>query len=61
MSNILNKYLAFVLARVKEPSTWRGIALLLGVLGVRYNPDAIIQIGVAVCAAVSAIEIGRKG
>jgi len=56
-----NKYLAFAIDRVKEPSTWRGIALLLGVLGVSFNPDAIMQIGIMVGAAVSAIEIGRKG
>ena len=56
-----NKYLVFVLDRSKEPSTWRGLALLLGVLGVSFNPDAVMQIGVMVGAAVSAIEIGRKG
>jgi len=56
-----NKYVAFAIDRAKEPSTWRGIALLLGVLGVGFNPDAIMQIGIMVGAAVSAIEIGRKG
>jgi len=56
-----NKYLAFAIDRSKEPSTWRGLALLLGVLGVSFNPDAVMQIGVMVGAAVSAIEIGRKG
>lgn len=61
MDNVPNKYLVFILDRSKEPSTWRGVALLLGVLGVGYNPDAIMQIGVMVGAAVSAIEIGRKG
>lgn len=56
-----NKYVEFAIDRSKEPSTWRGIALLLGVLGVGLNPDAIMQIGIMVGAAVSAIEIGRKG
>ena len=61
MDNVPNKFLSYVLDRSQEPTTWRGLAVLLGMFGVGFNPDAIMQIGVLVGAAVSAIEIGRKG
>ena len=51
----------YILDRAKEPSTWRGLSLLLGAFGVYTNPDAIQQVGVAVAGVISAIEIFRKG
>ena len=50
----------WILERLKEPSTWRGLATLLGSIGIAANPDLIIQIGVAVASAIAAIEIFRK-
>jgi hypothetical protein len=50
----------YVFARLKEPSTWRGLSILLGVIGVYADPAAIQQVGVAVGATISAIEIFRK-
>lgn len=50
----------YFLDRAKEASTWRGLAVMLGAFGVYANPDAIQQVGVAVGAFVSAIEIFRK-
>jgi len=50
----------FFLDRAKEPSTWRGAAVMVGTLGVGVNPDAMQQIGLAVGAVISAIEIFRK-
>ena len=52
--------LKFFLDRAREPSTWRGAAVMVGTLGVGVNPDAIQQIGLAVGAVISAIEIFRK-
>ena len=50
----------YLLDRAKEPSTWRGLTMLLGAFGVYAHPDAIQQIGVAVGAVISAVEIFRK-
>lgn len=50
----------YVFQRAREPSTWRGLAMLLGAFGVGVNPEAINQIGVAVGAAIAAVEIFRK-
>ena len=50
----------YFLSRVKEPSTWRGLAVMLGALGVGVNPEAVNQIGAAVGAAIAAVEIFRK-
>jgi hypothetical protein len=47
--------MAYLLARLKEASTWRGIALLLTAFGVQVAPDvqeAVISAGVAVAGAV---------
>lgn len=50
----------YALNRLKEPSTWRGLSLLLGALGIGVAPEAVNQIGVAVGAAIAAVEIFRS-
>ena len=50
----------YFLDRAKEPSTWRGLALMLGALGVGVSPDMVTAIGGAVIAALGAIEIIRR-
>ena len=50
----------YVFDRLKEPSTWRGLSLLLGAFGVGVAPEAVNQIGVAVGAAIAAVEIFRR-
>ena len=50
----------YILARLMEPSTWRGIISLLTVFGVKIAPDqaeAILTAGVSI---YSAINIFRK-
>ena len=47
--------MSYVLSRLKEASTWRGIALLLTAFGVQIAPDvqeAVISAGVAVAGAI---------
>jgi hypothetical protein len=47
--------MAYLLARLKEASTWRGIALLLTAFGVQVAPEvqeAVISVGIAVAGAV---------
>ena len=49
---------AYVLERLKEPSTWRGIVLLLTALGVPLAPgiaDAVIAAGLAVVGLIGAV------
>ena len=50
--------MTYLLARLKEASTWRGIALLLTAFGVQVAPEvqeAIISVGIAVAGAVGVL------
>ena len=50
--------MAYLLARLKEASTWRGIVLLLTAFGVQVAPEvqeAIISVGIAVAGAVGVL------
>ena len=50
--------MAYLLARLKEASTWRGIALLLTAIGVQVAPEvqeAVISVGIAVAGAVGVL------
>ena len=50
--------MAYLLARLKEASTWRGIALLLTAFGVQVAPEvqeAVISVGIAVAGAVGVL------
>jgi hypothetical protein len=47
--------IAFILARGKEASTWRGIVALLTAAGVALDPaqaDAIVALGLAAIGAI---------
>ena len=49
---------AYVLERLKEPSTWRGLTLLLTALGVPLAPglsDAIIAAGLGIAGLIGAV------
>jgi hypothetical protein len=50
----------YALARLKEPSTWRGLALFAGGFGVQVAPDLIPAIGAAVAAVIGLVEVLRK-
>jgi len=50
----------YILARLLEPSTWRGIIALLTVFGVRIAPDQADAILAAGASVYSAINIFRK-
>ena len=49
-----------VLVYVKQPSTWRGLSILLGVFGVYVDPELVVQIGTTVGAVIGAIEVARN-
>lgn len=45
----------FIVARLKEPSTWRGISIVLTALGVAVNPEqvqAILVGGLSIAGAI---------
>lgn len=49
------KLVRMLLRRLAEPSTWRGLTLLLTVCGIALSPeqaDAIMQAGLAVVGAI---------
>jgi hypothetical protein len=46
---------------LKEASTWRGIALIVGGFGVQVAPDLIPAIGTAVAGVIGLIEVIRRG
>lgn len=50
----------YFVSRLKEPSTWRGIALVVGGFGIHIAPDLIPTIGTAVAAFIGAVEMIRK-
>lgn len=52
--------LQYILDRLKEQSTWRGIVLVLGVLGVNLEPDKWQAITLAGIALVGLIEVFAK-
>ena len=46
---------AYMIERLKEPSTWRGIVLLLTAIGVPVAPamaDAIVSVGLAIAGLI---------
>lgn len=48
----------YILARAKEPSTWRGLVLLLTAIGVPIAPalaDTIVSAGLAVAGLIGAL------
>jgi hypothetical protein len=51
---------AIISSRLREPSTWRGLSVLIGALGIGIAPQAITEIGTAVATTLAAIEIIRK-
>jgi len=48
-----------ILDRLKEPSTYRGLAVLAGAAGIVVSPDLTAAIGTAVAAVLGLIEIIR--
>ena len=51
----------YVLDRAKEPSTWRGIILVLTAIGVPIAPamaDAIVSAGLAIAGLIGVVTPG---
>ena len=50
----------YLFDRLREPSTWRGLAVLTGAFGMQMSPDLTPAIGTAVAGVVGLIEVIRK-
>jgi hypothetical protein len=49
----------WLLCRCKEPSTWKGLFVLAGLLGYSFDPELQNQLIISVTALIAAIEIFR--
>ena len=56
----MQKIMEWVIARLSENSTWRGIILLATSLGVKIEPDSATQIIAGGLALVGVINVIRK-
>ena len=50
---------AWIIARLKEPSTWRGLTMLAGLVGFTLSPEQWQAISTAVLALLGAVEVFR--
>jgi len=50
----------WLLRQAKQPSTWKGIFVLLGLLGYSLDPELQNQLIISVTALIAAIEIFRN-
>ena len=54
---------SFILARAKEPSTWRGLFLILAAAGVPIAPqmaESIIATGLAIAGLIGVVTPDKK-
>jgi hypothetical protein len=64
LKSLLTLVLTYVLKRLKEPSTWTGLALGATAVGVQVSPelqDSITTIGIGAAGLLSAVLPDRKG
>jgi hypothetical protein len=55
--------MTFILDRLREPSTWRGLALLAAACGVTITPermDAIVSAGLAISGLIGVFVPDKK-
>jgi hypothetical protein len=56
MENIMT-ILAYIVSRLKEPSTYAGLATLLGIVGVNLAPEALQSIIAVLTAAAGLVAV----
>lgn len=64
LKSLLSLVLSYVLKRLKEPSTWTGMALGATAVGVQVSPelqDSITTLGIGVAGLISAVLPDTKG
>lgn len=50
----------FIIKYLKQPSTYRGLAIVLGAFGVFISPESMEAVGTVVTAVIGAIEVIRN-
>lgn len=50
----------YIIARLKERSTWQGLIILLGVAGVKLSPELTQHIVTGGLSLIAAIEVFRQ-
>jgi len=48
-----------IMELLKQPSTWRGLALLGSVFGITLAPELLLQIGAGITAAIGLYDTVR--
>lgn len=49
--------LDYIVARLREASTWNGIAILIGTMGFQLNPAMLYEIGVGVASVIGLTQV----
>jgi hypothetical protein len=44
----------------KQPSTYRGLAILLGAFGIFVSPESVEAVGTVVASVIGAVEVIRN-
>lgn len=52
--------LNYILERLKEPSTYRGLAILGGIVGISLEPNQWTAIAAAVAGVIGLVEVFRR-
>lgn len=63
MSVFTSMVVSYIIARLKEPSTWRGLILMITSAGVTFSPDqinALVAVGLCAAGAVGAFVPDNK-
>jgi hypothetical protein len=55
------KIVDYIIARLSESSTWRGLALIVAASGFAVDPNKVNAIAAAGMAVAGAINVFRKG
>ena len=50
----------WVIDRLKEPSTWQGIATFAAAVGIMLSPELWVQIGTAATAIIGLVQMIKK-
>lgn len=53
--------IAWIIARLKEPGTYKGLVQILGAIGIVVTPEQMEQIIVGVLTIIGLINAGKKG
>ncbi|WP_198013930.1 hypothetical protein [Desulforegula conservatrix] len=51
----------YIIDRLKEPSTWRGLVLIATALGAKITPDqseAVIMVGISIAGLIGVVTEG---